>query len=86
MRNIRRLAQRIAALALAEIAAGDLRPPGHRIDQLQNARAAFALADAGDHLLHNEAQPGIGRRPLGLTQQPGRGTFPSAGHRPQHGG
>ena len=79
-------AQRVAALALPQVASGDLLEPGFGIDQLQHARATFAAPDAQCHLLHHQPQPRIGWCALGHAQQTGRGALPRAGHGFQNAG
>ena len=80
------LAQRVAALALAEVAPGDLRQASDGIDELDHPRARDAAAHALRHGLHHQPECGLGGRALGLAQQAGGGAFPGPGHRAQHVG
>ena len=79
-------AQRLPALALAQVTTGDLRQTGNRVNQLKHARAAFSLAETGDHFLNDQPQTGIGGRAFGLSQQARRRAIPRPRHRSQHGG
>ena len=72
--------QRLAPLALAEITPGAAAITGHTIDQLHHAGAAFPLAQPQSHFLHHKAQTRIGRRALGLTQQPRGRALPGPCH------
>jgi hypothetical protein len=78
-----RALERIAALALGQIAPGDLAGPRHPIDKLDHPGTTFAAADAHDHRLHHQPQPRLGGRALGLTQEAGGRAFPGARHRAQ---
>ena len=78
------IAQRVAPLALAEIAAGDLRLAGGGIDELDHARPAFVVPDAKGQRLHDKAEAGIDGCALRLAQQARAGAVPGPRHRPQH--
>ena len=78
--------QGVAPLRLAQVPPGDLWQAGGAVHQLQHARAANARAHTEHHLLHDQAQPRIRRCPLGLPQQPRRGTLPRPRHGTEHGG
>ena len=57
-----------------------------QVKRIGRARAANARAHTEHHLLHDQAQPRICRRPLGLAQQPRRCALPRPRHGTEHGG
>ena len=79
-----RVAADRAALRLATKAAGDARRAGHAVDELDRARAGDPRPQRQRHILHHEAQRRIGRRALGLPQEPRGRPVPGPRHRAQH--
>jgi hypothetical protein len=77
-------AERLAALALAEVAADHAGLARVAVHELDHARAGFAAAHAQRHGLHDEARPRLGRGALGLAEEAGGGPLPGAGHGAEH--
>ena len=74
------ITQSIAALALTQIATGDLRHPRGAVDVLDDTRSADHLAHAQCHGLHDQPQPCVGGRAFGLAQQARGGAVPCTRH------